>query len=42
MPGRDIELPGTERFRDGGIHNDPQREFKVRLIKRICSHMFAL
>ena len=35
-PGQDIELP------NGGIYNDPRREFKARLIKRICSHMFAL
>lgn len=36
------ELPGTERFRDGAIYNDLQREFKVRFIKCIWSHMIAL
>jgi hypothetical protein len=36
------ELPGTERFRDGGIYNDLQRELKVGFIKRIWSHVFAL
>jgi hypothetical protein len=33
---------GSERFRDGGICNDLQRELKVRFIKRIWSHVFAL